>query len=132
MTKYLVKIDRNSIKKNPNAGSKDWLVPGRIETSWHIEMGEDEKPKVVVTQHRNIQRVYSIFPEPADLFKYIPTQVKCKNCGKKSIHDELESDCLFDGENEIYIENICPHCSHPNCCELEYEEMNERIIPRRT
>lgn len=30
----------------------------------------------------------TILPEPEYLFEYIPTKVKCKNCGKKSIHYE--------------------------------------------
>ncbi len=110
----LIKIDRATIRENPNAGNTVYYVPGKPEIS------EDGS-----TRTMNIQTLYSLTPEPKWLYKYTPTVIECKNCKKFIIHTELESDSFdYDGG---YSNRVCPECGEWDCCDIEFEKITDVI-----
>jgi len=103
-----IKINQNTIKRNPDAGRTTFLVPGR----WQQDADG--------SRHRDIQVVHASCPEPGFLFEYEPTMVECSECHQKFLHTELRSDSFDDGS---YSDTICPKCGAWNCCEIKYERL---------
>jgi hypothetical protein len=109
----LIKIDRNSIKKNEDAGRTEFLVPGRAT---YNEDGSMSRPVSVVR---------SLMPVPNYSASYKTTEVECKFCHAKFSHDELDDDTIGNGEDEYSLDNICPKCREADCCEeIEFEKFN--------
>jgi hypothetical protein len=102
----LIKIDRKSIRKNENAGSTTFLVPGRANPDGT----------------RPVSTVRSLYPVPNYSASYERTEVECKFCHAKFPYDELKEDSPYN-DDEIF-ENICPKCENPKCCEIEFEKFN--------
>jgi len=109
----LIKIKRNSIKRNPNAGRTDYLIAGKEEHTSNPDGSE--------SWHRDVQHVRSLFPEPKWLFEYQNNRVTCNNCGKTFGWKRLESDYLSDFGSS----SICPYCKEWDCCEIEFEDIKE-------
>lgn len=61
-------------------------------------------------------------PDPEFFYSYQKTKVKCEVCENTFNHNKLTSD-----EDELghYIQDICPVCFTPNCCNIEYEKFNK-------
>jgi len=113
----LIKIDRSSILKNPNAGRDRMLLPGRCHTE---EDGSVTRP---------MQTIY-FPPEPEYLFSHIPTQVKCNYCGSIFMHNELLDEWSEDDDG-LHIQNVCPKCSAGFCCQTKFEEFNISMVHKQ-
>jgi Zn finger protein HypA/HybF involved in hydrogenase expression len=109
--KTLIKVDPNTIRKNPNAGQSSFLVPGIVR--------QDEQGNF----YRDVQTVHTLTPEPAFFFSYIDTNVTCEGCGDVFSYKELKSD--VDAEDENYNTCICPKCGKWDCCDIESETLKE-------
>ena len=110
--KYFIEIE--SIKPNPTAGQDRYAFPGKTQ------INKDG------SQTREIVEVRSMTPEPSHLVSYKPTDVKCNHCGSVFDYKELKEDCGYDGDGDDYpICNICPRCGEPECCELDFENVDE-------
>lgn len=66
---------------------------------------------------------YRHAPEPVYLFKYSPTIIECCNCKKKLFHEQLDEQPTEDS----YCDTICPNCGTWECCQLEYETIQEAL-----
>jgi len=117
MSKYLIKIDRKTIKKNPNAGSTVTLVPGIVDH--YIDDNGNE------VWERPVQRIYHE-AERSYLYKYKNNIVQCNECKKRFGVNKLESDSY--GYDDIYSDTICPYCGMWNCCEIEYEQFDKEMM----
>jgi len=118
--RFTVKINRKSIKANPNAGEYiREIVSGTVCS--------DGKGGA----YRNCQPVYSMCPEPNFFFEYEPCYVVCDSCKKEFLKEELIDDLneCWDDELELwYFEGsclTCPFCGKKDCCELEWEKLDE-------
>lgn len=125
--KYQIKIDRNSIEKNPKAGFRGpYLVPGILQTE--VVNGE-------MHQTREVTRLYTLSGQPEYFFDYLPCEVQCDYCGEKFDYSLLESEwreipscCEDDYPDDTYeADCICPFCKQDDCCELEWERLSEII-----
>lgn len=118
--KFVVKIDRASIKENPNAGRSVYRYPSgrprKIETFVDGILAE-------VRYEQDIQEMYSLTPEGKWLFSYLPTNIRCESCGAEFEHTEL----LSDEEWETYTNTKCPKCGDWRCCNIEYEKIEDVI-----
>jgi hypothetical protein len=118
---YLIEIDKESIKKNPNVGyCGPYNVPGIIQK--RIIEGR------VCEISRTIESVYTISPEPKYFWKYLDCLVTCKYCGYEFSYTKLETEDweTEDGE-EVFKTEMCPFCNKAECCEIEYQKIEEAI-----
>ncbi len=114
----VVEIDRSTIRRNPDAGRREIMVPGRSA------VGPDG------TISRQMQRIYTIFPDPEFLFKYEPTEVKCSKCGAIFDVSKLESYEDFYTYAPAADARICPECGEYQCCEpVEWEKPTAEMLP---
>lgn len=163
--KYLIKIKRSSIKKNPNAGrTQSRVCTGRTTTfkcpGVVPELMQDED-KVLIGSYtmkggamvdatgyiKDESIIMDIFdlnqgieinikndwqkinhkPEPTYFYSYIDRFVKCNVCRHTFSMSKLQSDCLYGDNDEIFSDRICPLCNTWDCCELEYENLNNAM-----
>jgi len=69
------------------------------------------------------------FPIPKYSFKYIDSEVGCSECGSKFNFSELEAEEYdFDGEDYYDTTTKCPKCNTWDCCEIEYETIENALI----
>lgn len=136
--KYFVKIDRKSIKKNPNAGNKVYqrvLAPDTIEVSviakdinggwanWFFVNNylssitpsvppKDDVLSINVNRKSNIETLHTLQGGPKYFFGYEDTEVECEDCHKKFSHTLLKDDYvdIYDGED------VCDTCKVDNLC----------------
>lgn len=113
--KYIVKIDRNSIKKNPKAGQRwGYHVPGNTCT----------EPDGSISRH--VTYVESLSLEPKVFYEYEDTEIECKYCKSRfDYKDLLEDECYDEDENEEYSVSVCPYCNKTDPCELEFENITK-------
>ena len=102
------RIDRKSLTKNPNAGQRSFLIHGRRSTF--------AKEDGSIVQVQEVQRMYSIFPEPRWLYEYVPLQIQCNSCKESFDVDELEGFYDVDGYCSVEDARICPRCGDWECC----------------
>lgn len=134
----VIKIDKNSIKKNPNAGNTSYILPSGplqrhkevINTKNYIKIKEDEEwmlvsesEEVSVSHSQPQQVIHSLTPEGKYNFSYEDTKVRCKDCDKEFSYKLLDSSYEYDS----FYENICPYCNLPNCCEYRFETIEEAL-----
>lgn len=151
-----IKIDRSTIRRNPNAGKTSYNIPGKPETTKVVadnnriqeyqiygnkEILMTDRPRIIgdipdgnIMKSRRfpIETIHSIFPQPQFLFDYHPTELTCEYCDYKFPHTLLFDDyCEF---SDTFRNNVCPNpnCQVSECCEISYEpltsELAERII----
>ena len=113
--KYIIKIDRETIKKNPNAERTVFHYPLRPS----YEYNEDGTVKNIRQEY---QTLYSLTPDPEFLYEYILTLVKCEYCNEEFYHNELQSE---DWGDYGYSDTVCPKCNVSNCCEIQFESIKE-------
>lgn len=183
MEAALIRIDRNTIKRNPNAGSTQTLIPGNatFKFTFDVPFYETEidfdnlnntkglpydefklgvncnlvsvsvdndiatlviaatsnelpdlvsngfRPKgVSLSMDRNVT-VCDHSPEPDYFYEYEPAMIECMHCGHEFNHNELSSDSFLVGDDfdEIFVQDICPNCNAGDCCEYEYEKIED-------
>lgn len=110
-------IDLASIQKNPNAGRKSYLVPGKLNT--YTKDG-------ITYQERAVTRMYSLTPEPEYLFKYEPMEAKCQFCHTVFSVNDLTDDY---NDDDCLIPDICPVCNAPYCLaeKIQPETLEEAL-----
>jgi len=86
-------------------------------------MAKEKPDDMIIEVSNDVQRI-DHQPIPKYSYEYENIKVRCASCGKKMYSDELESDCYDDG----YSDTICPKCGAWDCCELEYEKIDDVII----
>lgn len=114
MSKFLIKIDRNSIKENPDAGQTSFFIPGAVY-------------KTATGWARHIQQCHQMTPDPNYLFNYEDCEVECTYCKEKFSYKDLKSKEAYDFEyDEDYtLYYVCPKCNEPDCCDFEYEKIDD-------
>jgi len=168
--KFIIKIKRDTIKPNPNAGQDTYCIPGCscTEVERFIRRGNDvvfqcltdgmvvrealhvdkdsyvpelphkeyvglmkgEIPEFVVrrSETRGQQFVRGMTPEGLWLFDYEDTEVECHTCHARFSYEDLKADAIGDGNgDEIWSNSICPKCGEWDCCEIEYESIEETM-----
>lgn len=108
--KFLIPIDRASIKENPNKDGK-YYIPGRVNKEY-----DENRNLTSVTQ--DITVVYDIAPTKW-LYKYTDTPIMCSTCLTIFNHTMLKEQWLGD----CYFDRICYNCGDLYCCELEFEKL---------
>jgi len=87
----------------------------------------NEKPKCVsLSISREVIEVTSN-NQPEYFFKYLPTKIKCEECHNSFLHTELKSDSYFDGDDDIWSNEICPICGEWHCCHIKYESVEDAL-----
>lgn len=81
--------------------------------------------KITITGERELIDVSTI-DIPKYNFVYEPTFVKCEECNATFSHEYLESDVADCGDN--YSSQVCPVCGEWDCCEIEYEDIQEALL----
>ena len=126
--KFIIKIDKESIKENPNAGSmmhKFASGPPKIEETYEV-LFDGSRVLKNVRKTQPIQTIRHLNPEGPYLFDYLPTTIKCDYCGAEFDYKELSADCNCDSDGEeIWSNEICPKCGTWGCCEIEYEKIEK-------
>lgn len=112
----LIPIDRDTIRRNPLRGQRSFLVPGRVQCEAVVDANSG---KFHVTKRRDVQRIFTTEPQPEWLYEYLPTEVECNYCGATFDHSELQSDSCD------YSERICPECGSWDCCDIEFESIDD-------
>lgn len=146
MAKYLIPIDRTTVRKNPRAGRSDYTItlgPPRwsktvVETKSYVRHDEksdwmlvasDTKENISVSQPT--QTLWSLSPEGQWLYEYEPVKVKCGNCRAEFLNTELKEDYNdsvdVDSYVDAYVSNVCPKCNAWECCQLEYEKIEDIV-----
>jgi len=110
--KFLILIDRNTIRENRFAGKRIHFLPGR---STKTETG---------TVVFDVLELHTLEPAPTHFFEYIPTTVICENCGHIFLHTELLDDEILGN----FYKNFCPKCHESECCEIEFEQLKPEMI----
>jgi len=148
----LVKIDRTTIKKNPNAGKTTYILPIGPEECFKTEYyGDRVKEYVVYSKSERLildrprregdlqsgsiscrysqptQVIHTLSPEPAYFYKYENPTIECEYCKSQFKHTELQSDEYSFCEDYGYSDCVCPKCKEWNCCKLEYENIEDAI-----
>jgi hypothetical protein len=193
--KYLIKIKRDTIRPNPNAGNRDYAVPGRSfltaeryqvvrgflcyqhlvlrsadityvkdsDTPWQVRNVKEGQIVNQVTlvgfepckewpsevpilseklyrrlrygalyevwttfeMSRPVEHCRTLIPAASHLFEREAIQVQCEECGAEFSYRDLKADAMGYGDDEIWSNAICPECGHWDCCELEYEKLED-------
>lgn len=177
MKTYLIKIDRKSIKKNPNAGMRDYFVHTRNDISFeintfHKNMENKKNPKIkaiyatfdnrvdknkfesahykmyendlnvaqkflnrlskkygkyfICTISSEFEEIHSMTPEPEYLFEYHKSNIKCCHCGAEFDYNDLHKG-IDEDYDEGYLENMCPKCNGPDCCNIVFEKIDDAM-----
>lgn len=153
---YWVKINRDTILKNPNAGQCVYQIAGRKlpveevkiskEGNWWFKRSyvdgilsaeesikQENRPNtwssadIEMIWRQNIGTIYSLGPQPAYFFEYEPTWVECEDCGAKFLHTYLR---YFENDAYDYTWTVtgCPACSTWDCCDIQREALTQELI----
>lgn len=83
---------------------------------------ENKFEGVTINMKRGMNRIYHQ-PIPKYSFEYEDSEVQCCECGETFKRSEL----LHDEIDDYYSLSVCPKCGEFDCCELEYEKINDVI-----
>lgn len=114
--KYIVKINRETIRPNPNAGSTIVYIPGRYVK----EFNDDGS----VSIRADYQTIHTLQPQAKFLYEYIPTLVQCAFCYAEFYHTELATE---EYQSYGYSDTVCPKCESFDCCNIEFEKFGEEM-----
>jgi len=89
------------------------------------EFCNDDRCMSIVSE-RKVHRInHSLIPEYSYMYENI--EIECCHCNSTIMTDDLETTCGYVDGLEIYEDRCCPECGESNCCELEYEKINNAI-----
>ncbi len=151
---FIIQIDPISVRKNPNGGYRGPYIynmglPIITETkisndgsSWtkkvfingalseHTTITGMAKPEYWA-ESKTIEyprtELYTLGGEPKYFFTYLPTPVKCDDCGAEFPYTELLA-LEFDGEDYEYTNTGCPKCGYWNCCGIEFQKIEDFLL----
>ena len=66
-------------------------------------------------------------PIPEYSYKYKNVRIKCCHCKKSIYSADLDFDVFYYGASEYLLDNICPICHQADCCDLEYESIENAL-----
>lgn len=133
--KYLIPIDRSSIKPNPhypNLHSYQTHPTIYRKTVTNIYEGYNIKNMKLVSTEEIIEEIQgrevikSLGVPPHYFYSHLPTMVQCEYCNAHFNHEDLEYDC--EDLDSGWTETKCPKCGGWECCEIEYEKLSEEIL----
>ncbi|MBE3120339.1 MAG: hypothetical protein IMZ50_16500 [Candidatus Atribacteria bacterium] len=107
-----------SVRDNPHTGAYRTCAPGIT----HFECGVNGE----ISMHRDVIDVTAM-PGPQYLVEYdSTTPVVCDTCGATFTECDLKSDeCVgWDGD-ERWSNHVCPECGEWDCCDIEYETIEQ-------
>ncbi len=131
-----IRVDRDSVKRNPRSGRTDFQVctgPPTYERRTN-EVSADGETWIITNQTTtrtdNVQTIHTLAPAGPFLFDYLLTKVKCVECNCEFDHTKLESESEDNGSSEYdwYSERVCPRCGKWDCCELEFEKLSNEVL----
>lgn len=137
--KYLIKIDRSSIRRNPHYphAYRYEVYPRemtRIDTYRGYTTGDTDEPKWVLYSQEIIEPkpqyeyVDLLGGAPKYHYDYCPTLVECEWCCEKFDYSDLEYDCSDPEYDGGWTETACPKCGFWECCQIEYEKLSEETL----
>jgi hypothetical protein len=111
-------IDLNTLRKNPNAGSRDFYVVGETYTT--------ENPDGTITTLCGHQHIRTLYPQSDWLFEREALQITCSYCKASFPIEKLEEDWY---DYDWNVSNICPKCKKANCFndDIIYETIEEAL-----
>lgn len=62
-------------------------------------------------------------------FDYLPTMISCEYCKSTFLHTYLKG---FQDINETPCEDVCPICESVNCCDLDFQSLQEFLSANPT
>jgi hypothetical protein len=92
-------------------------------TEEQILIIKKETPDFYIEFEREVI-TYNHLPEPDYFYGYCKTKVKCNYCGRIFKYDRLNNH-HWDGET--FLDHYCPYCEEPECCEIEYEDIEDAL-----
>jgi hypothetical protein len=144
----IIKIDRSTVRPNPNAGQTAYRVAGRSYTEetkvfkrghdWIKQQWSDgfmyrqdsitslKCPSDWASSINHIQEysdIHTLSPEPAFLYEYENPELVCDSCGGTFCHQDLLFDETNDWGGYISSYEVCPLCHEWDCCEVELEKL---------
>ncbi len=128
-------INADSIRKNPDyapgmrkfmRGPTQVTIGGRLATAEEIEkIKNDDYDDIKDDIEISCAAIdITTIDDPKYLYEYEDKQVQCRECDSIFDHLELEYDCEYDGAES---NAVCPICEAWNCCDVEYEDIEEAI-----
>ena len=99
----------------------------KLSHAGYVGLMKGEISEVIVEQSstRDINIVRTMTPERSYLFDYEDTQVECHACYARFAFKDLKADAMASGDDEIWSNGICPKCDAWDCCEIEFESIND-------
>jgi hypothetical protein len=85
-----------------------------------IDRNKDVIESVNIKKETNLVRRQTM-PQPRYLFEHEPTFVECDSCGARFKHIYLKEEYEYDNT----YSNVCPACGEYECCEIEYQGIEE-------
>lgn len=137
MTKYLIPIDRSSIKPNPHYPhlGRYEIYPReltRVDTYRGYGLEANGKTKWVLVSQEILEPkpeyeyIEALGTAPRYFYSYSDTMVQCDNCRKQFNYNELQYEDMYDSWG--YTDRQCPFCHRWDCCELEYEKLSQETL----
>jgi hypothetical protein len=100
-------------------------IEGHIHSEELLEKCMKEKRENIEINIQYLNTHFNHLPVPTYSFEYENTKVTCDNCKEEITIKDLEYAESPDGE---YIsERVCPRCGTVDCCELEFEKIEDAI-----
>jgi hypothetical protein len=144
----IIKIDRSTVRPNPRAGQSVYRVYGQshvyetrvfqLDGHWiqekysdgflcskDISSTEECPPEWIpsFSHTQDYQDLHTLCPEGQFLYEYENPEITCYECGGVFKYRELDTDDLFDGEDDLYCDTVCPLCKAWYCCEPVLERL---------
>jgi len=98
-------------------------IRGVINSDELLRICEEKKPNIKYEFERDIDCIYHA-PIPEYSYNFENIEIRCVTCNKRIFLSDLNFDCVEDN----FSSTICPECSKWDCCELEYETIENALI----
>lgn len=85
------------------------------------------KERLFIEMKRDIQRMESMFPEPAYKYEYTNPLIECNGCHNNVRLKNIQTDYIFDSDGEEYNTDKCPKCGELNSFDYQYEKINDVV-----
>jgi Zn finger protein HypA/HybF involved in hydrogenase expression len=95
------------------------IYEGRVNGPIEIEKLKADNIQFTITRE---EIETTMLHEPENFVEYEDQVVECRSCNAKFNHYDLESD---SNEWGGYSDKVCPECEGWDCCDIEYEMLNE-------
>ncbi len=87
---------------------------------------QNKRKDIELIMKREIIEVRHL-PEPPYFYDYENITLKCDSCNREFDSIDIKSEEVWDGENEFYSDRVCPYCNSFDCCEIDYETIEEAL-----